>query len=154
MKDDCAYQFLLLHLSYTFLFERLVECTFWTWEWKGLHPKSLHRQLKAPISTRSAPSLETWASVAVSWRESSPAWRWSAPSSSRGTTSTTSRSTTGLRSATRTWLPTCHHASGSETTSQLFSVIYCSLDNTPSTCLSHLLLESHRFTADRAQTSV
>ena len=24
------------YLTYTFLFQRMGECTFWTWEWKGI----------------------------------------------------------------------------------------------------------------------
>ena len=37
------YQFSLPHLQYTCLFRRLGECTFWTWEWKGIPTHIPHR---------------------------------------------------------------------------------------------------------------
>ena len=40
MKDD--YTNNSHYLTYAFLFERLGECPFWTWEWKGWFKRSLH----------------------------------------------------------------------------------------------------------------
>ena len=35
-SDEDGYTTNSHHIIYTFLFERLGECTFWTWEWKSL----------------------------------------------------------------------------------------------------------------------
>ena len=38
MKDD--YPTNSHYLTCTFIFQMLGECTFWTWEWKGIPPQS------------------------------------------------------------------------------------------------------------------